>query len=491
MAPSPANIFAEILRNDFGGFLHRSFIELNAATPFLWNWHIEALAAKLEDVRQGRCKRLIVNLPPRQLKSHVTSVAFPAWILGHEPAMRVLVVTYAQDLSDNFARASRDLMTSPFYESLFDTRLPRGREALSDYETNAGGGRLSTSVGGVLTGRGADIIIVDDPLKADDALSDVRRNAVNTWYDNTLRSRLNSLDTGAIIVVMQRLHADDLVAHIQERETWDVLSFAAMAEQDEEYKFSTPYGRRRSTRRMGEALHPARMSLEQLEAQRRGMTEYNFAAQYQQDPQAPSGLIVKREWLKFYSPDELPHRFDQIIQSWDTANKDTELANFTVCTTWGLKGQRLFLLDVFRRKLNFPELKRAVLQLAKLYPTSIVLIEDKASGTSLIQELRAGHFSRVKEAPVIDGDKVMRLRGQTAKIEGGFVVFPKEAPWLDTYLLELLSFPNSKNDDQVDSTVFALAWSTLNPKFPGWTKESVEGLANLTERLAFNRRFGG
>ena len=150
-----------------------------------------------------------------------------------------------------------------------------------------------------------------------------------------------------------------------------------------------------------------------------------------------------------------------------------------MCTTWGLKGQHLFLLDVFRRKLDFPELKRAVLRLATHYPTSIVLIEDKASGTSLIQELRASHFSRVKEAPVIDGDKVMRLHGQTAKIEGGFVAFPKEAPWLDTYLLELLSFPNSKNDDQVDFTVFALAWTTLNPHLLAGPRKILKDFLSL------------
>ena len=140
---------------------------------FLSNWHIEVLAAKLEEVRRGSCKRLIVNVPPRHLKSHATSIAFPAWVLGHDPAKQILSVTYAQDLSDKLARKSRTLMTSPFYEGLFDTRLSKGREAVSDYETTDGGYRLSTSVGGVLTGRGADIIIIDDPLKADDALSEV------------------------------------------------------------------------------------------------------------------------------------------------------------------------------------------------------------------------------------------------------------------------------------------------------------------------------
>jgi predicted phage terminase large subunit-like protein len=448
MAPSPANMYADLLRHDPCAFIHRSFLELNGQTRFLPNWHIEVQAAKLAEVRRGSCKRLIVNVPPRHLKSHAISIAFPAWVLGHDPTKQILSVTYAQDLSDNLARKSRTLMTSPFYEGLFDTRLSKGREAVSDYETTAGGYRLSTSVSGVLTGRGADIIIIDDPLKADEALSEARRRSVNEWYDNTLRSRLNRQENGAIIIVTQRLHADDLVAHVQEHESWDVLSFPAIAEQDETYDFLTPYGRKRIHRKKGEILQPALLSATTLNSQRRAMTEYNFTAQYQQDPQPPSGIIVKREWLKFYGPNDKPEKFDQKIQSWDTANKDTELSNFSVCTTWGFKEKHMFLLDVYRRKVEFPDLKRAVRELAALHRPQIVLVEDKASGSSLIQELRAEHFSLVQAAPAIDGDKVMRLRAQTAKIEGGFVLFPKEAHWLEAYLRELVTFPNSKNDDQ-------------------------------------------
>jgi predicted phage terminase large subunit-like protein len=194
------------------------------------------------------------------------------------------------------------------------------------------------------------------------------------------------------------------------------------------------------------------------------MTDYNFAGQYQQNPQPPAGNIVKRAWLKFYSPEEKPDKFDQIIQSWDTANKDTELADYSVCTTWGIKDGQLFLLDAFRDKLEFPALKRKVQELAKLHGASIVLIEDKASGTSLIQELRAAGLSQVQAAPSLDGDKIMRLRVQTAKIEGGFVHFPQQASWLDDYLRELLAFPNVKYADQVDSTVFAMAWSSTHPE---------------------------
>jgi predicted phage terminase large subunit-like protein len=342
----------------------------------------------------------------------------------------------------------------------FDTTDSADRNAVAEFETTEGGYRLSTSVGGVVTGRGADLIIGDDPMKADDALSEARRQSVNIWYDNTLRSRLNRQDDGAIVVVMQRLHTDDLVAHLQETEHWELVSFPVIAEREEHYELASPYGRRRIHRPAGEVLHPALLSASVLDGLRRSMTEYNFAAQCQQDPQPPAGLIVRREWLRFYRPNERPKDFDQTVQSWDTANKATELSDYSVCTTWGFHGQHLYLLDVFRRRMEFPELKRTVRELAGLWKATVVLIEDKSSGTQLIQELRAGNFSLAQAAPACDGNKVMRLRAQTAKIEGGFVLFPTAAPWLDAYLLELTTFPNSKNDDQVDSTVNALAWST-------------------------------
>ena len=209
----------------------------------------------------------------------------------------------------------------------------------------------------------------------------------------------------------------------------------------------------------------------------------------QQDPEPETGFVVQRAWLKFYTPEEKPKRFDMVIQSWDTANKDTELANFSVCTTWGLTSSNVYLLDVFREKLEFPDLKRAVKRLAREHNARVVLVEDKASGTPLIQELRAEHFSIVQPAPSLPGDKIMRLRSQTAKIEGGFVLFPNNAPWLAVYLRELLSFPIGKYDDQVDSTVFALAWITENPRWSGWTEESIAGLERFTNDLWWQAQF--
>jgi hypothetical protein len=226
-------------------------------------------------------------------------------------------------------------MASAFYQNLFPkTRLSTEKQSVNEFMTTAHGFRLSTSVGGVLTGRGADIIIIDDPLKPEDALSETRRNSVNEWYSGTLLTRLNSKETGVIIILMQRLHQDDLVGHVREQGDWAVLSLPAIAEEDEVHLIKSPVGAQLFKRGAGEALHPERESIVTLKGIRQMIGEYNFASQYQQNPMPIGGAIVKAEWLKYY--ETLPSRFSFIIQSWDTANKSGELNDFSVCTTWGV-----------------------------------------------------------------------------------------------------------------------------------------------------------
>jgi hypothetical protein len=198
--------YEALLRADFASFAQHCFHELNPRTPFALNWHFEMTAAKLEPVRAGGIRRVIINVPPHHLKSHLASVAFPAWCLGHDPSARILCVSYAQDLADKLSRDSRHILTSDWYRQLFATRLSAQRQAVSEFETTAQGCRLATAVGGVLTRRGADIIIIDDPLKPEEALSQAQRQAANEWYDHTLYSRLNDARTGSIVLIMHRLH---------------------------------------------------------------------------------------------------------------------------------------------------------------------------------------------------------------------------------------------------------------------------------------------
>ncbi len=445
-----------VLRADFYSFLVRCFAELHAGKAFSPAWHVEAMAAKLQEVREGSTKRLVINVPPRHLKSLAASVALPAWLLGHDPALAIVNVTYGQDLSDKFARDCRAVMASDWYRSLFATRLASPRPPFHELATTGGGFRMATSVGGVLTGRGADVILIDDPLKPTDAMSESRRTAANDWFDSTLYSRLNDKTKGAIVIVMQRLHEDDLTGHVLKAGGWDMVSFSAIAEADEEHAVETPFGRRSFRRPGGEALQEKRESLETLKIIRATIGEMNFAAQYQQTPAPAGGGMIRAAWFPRFLPGDLP-AFDCVVQSWDTANKPSEHADYSACTTWGLKGSRFYLLDVMRKKLSYPELKRAVVEQDRLFRPQTIVIEDRASGTQLIQDLIDAGLSHVaRHSP--GGDKIMRLHAQTATIENGFVFLPDEAPWLADYLAEMTAFPAGRHDDQVDSTAQVLAW---------------------------------
>jgi predicted phage terminase large subunit-like protein len=466
---SPAE-YAFILRHDFMSFIERSFYELNPQTRFLPGPHIEVMASKLEACRKGKSKRLIINLPPRGLKSHCTSISFAAWWLGHNPAGHVICASYGQDLADKLARDCRTIMVSAWYQRLFATRMAN-RQAVHDFTTTDQGTRMATSVGGVLTGRGADLILIDDPLKPDEALSETRRKAVNEWYDNTLLSRLNDKNNGSIIIIMQRLHQDDLVGHVLEQEDWDVLSFSAIADKDETHLIENPFGTRLFKRNAGDALHPERESLTTYQTIRQTIGEYNFTSQYQQDPSPPGGAMVKTGWLKFFEPGEQPAEFSRIVQSWDTANKATELSDFSVCTTWGVLYKQYYLLDVFRRKLNYPDLKRAVLELAKNHGARTIVIEDKASGTQLIQDLRfEGLLGIIEYKPPPGTDKVMRMHAQTAMFENGLVFLPRTASWLPDFVHELTGFPGTRHDDQVDSTTQFLDYIRGDHSLEVWIK---------------------
>jgi len=458
--------FDVLLRNDLATFIARTFAHLDPQTPYAHNWHIDLLADRLTQVYQGKLRRLIITVPPRSLKSICASVGFPAWVLGRDPSKRIICASYGQELSNKLARDTAAVMSSDWYQRAFATRLASQRSAAADFETTLRGGRMATSVGGVLTGRGGDIVIIDDPVKPDEALSDAQRQAANDWFDNTLYTRLNDKRTGAIVIIMQRLHLDDLVGHVLEKEDWEVINLPAIAQDDERWNYATFFeGPTQHIRQAGELLHPVREPQETLNGLRATLGEYSFSAQYLQAPVPLGGGIVKTTWLTTYTPEEKPEKFDTIVQSWDTANKESELADYSVCTTWGVKSKKSYLLHVLRKRMQYPDLKRAVVAQADFWSARIVLIEDKASGTQLIQELRQTQ-SRVKGVKP-EADKVMRMLAQTPEIEAGCVLLPKEAPWLADYIQELTTFPKAKYDDQVDSTAQALKWITTQGQTPG------------------------
>ena len=442
------------LRCDLASFIRRSFRELNPQTGYLPGRHIPLIADYFQRVECGEIKRLIVTMPPRSLKSHCASIAFPAWCLGRNPSLNIICVSYGQDLAEKFGRDCRSVLQSSWYEETFATRLG-ARQAVHDFHTTLKGSRRATSVGGPLTGYGGDLIIIDDPIKPEDALSETLRVAANQWFGNTLLSRLNNKETGAIVIVMQRLHQDDLAGHVMEAGGWTVLNLPAIAEEDEHFEIRSAFPVRPYVRKRGEALHPERESLKTLLELKRTMGDFTFQSQYQQKPMPVDGNLIKVEWLCYY--EGLPHRFDRVVQSWDTANKAGELNDYSVCTTWGVHDRRFYLLEVVRQRLNFPDLERRVIAEASKYPGCVILIEDKASGTQLIQTLNDKFIYDVVPYRAPAGmDKTMRLHAQSIHFENGRVLLPKEAPWLKDYVGELLGFPGMRYDDQVDSTTQAL-----------------------------------
>ena len=251
---------------------------------------------------------------------------------------------------------------------------------------------------------------------------------------------------------------DDLVGQVREQGDWKLVCLPAIAEREENHLIQTPFGSRKVQRVAGEVLHPEREPLDILQDLRETLGEYNFAGQYQQEPAPLGGGLVKLGWFKRYTPGEEPAEFEMIVQSWDTANKVSELADYSVCTTWGVRNKQMFLLDVYREKLEYPKLKRMVHEQAYRWLASSIVVEDKASGTQLIQELIYEGLHQIQRYEPGGGDKILRMNSCTSTIENGSVCLPDNTEWITPYLHELLMFPNSKYDDQVDSTSQAIDW---------------------------------
>jgi predicted phage terminase large subunit-like protein len=451
---SEARIFRALLRNHLSTFVRKVFATLESGQAYDSNWHQEAIAYQLERVRRGDVKRLIINMPPRSLKSIMASVAFPAYVLGLDPTRRVICVSYSSDLAKKHANDFRAVVETPWFQRLFPGARIGQKDSQTEIEFTERGFRLATSVGGTLTGRGGDIIIIDDPLKPDDAYSETKRNGCNEWFKNTLLSRLDDKRTGAIIIVMQRVHMDDLTGFVtSQSDEWEVLSLPAIAEVDEDIPISDTKTHRR---RIGEALSPVREPLPILERLKAQLGSDKFSAQYQQAPVPPGGAMIKRLWIKRYTKPPSQRDRSIILQSWDTASKGGPENDFSVCTTWFVtRDGRWYLIDVWRERVDYPELKAAVRRQALRHAANRVLVEDAGAGISLVQELLGEVDGILAVKP--DRDKITRMSVVSAKFESGLVFLPERAPWLVDFEAELFAFPGGRHDDQCDSVSQALA----------------------------------
>ena len=452
-------ILAALLCTDLNVFVHKVFTTVSPGDLYRHNWHIEAITYDL-----GRClssdnTRLLITQPPRSLKSICSSVAIVAWALGHDPALRFICVSYSQELAGDLSRQFRLVVDSDWYRALFP-RMRLTKDTGAQCVTSAGGGRIATSIGGTITGRGADIIIVDDPLKAEDAFSETARNAVIDWYSTTLVTRLNDKARGAIVVVMQRLHEDDLAGHLLIQGGWRHLDLPAIAIEDQRICIG-PNPDDMHCRKEGEVLHPEREPRATLDRIKADLGSLTFSAQYQQRPIPLEGNLVKRDWFKTYDDPPAATQQSRIVQSWDVAGTATKRSDWSVCTTWAVHQKTFYLLDVWRGRSEYPALKRQVITLQQAHGAQTVLIEKTGLGLNLVQDLTAdspaGFPNPIGVTP--QGDKLTRMEAECARIEAGHVVLPREAPWLAQLLAELLAFPNGRYDDQVDSVSQFLNWA--------------------------------
>jgi hypothetical protein len=363
MTPLPATtrlaLFNAAVRSDLYAFVQAAFPIVAGGNVLQRNWHLEAMTAALTDVINGKSRRLIITVPPRSLKSICASVALPAFVLGQDPKRRIICVSYSEVLSRKHGNDCRALMHSPLYRRIFpQTRISSWKDTEAEIMTTAGGSRLTTSVGGTLTGRGGGLLIIDDPLKPQDAQSESARDSLKQWYSNTLLSRLDHKSEGSIIVVMQRLHPDDLVGYLLEQGGWTHLNLPAIAETE----CSIALGMNRyHHRRIGDLLHPERENETALHELKTVMGSMEFSAQYQQAPIPPGGNLIKWSWFKFYDEPPSPRPGDSLILSWDTAMSSNQLSDFSACVVLLVRGETIYVLDVTRARLEYPDLKRAVL----------------------------------------------------------------------------------------------------------------------------------
>lgn len=507
--PSLSSVQAERCRTELGYFTRQAWQLVEPGRQFVSNWHIEAIAEHLEMVSRREILRLAINIPPRHMKSLSTAVFWPAWEwLGpdasgaHKPGAetRFLYASYGEKLSTRDSLKCRRLIQSEGtrggagrtlverigYQGLLRLlygddawQLTGDQNAKTRFENTRAGYRLATSVGGTATGEGGDIIVIDDPHKADEAESDTVREGVIEWHDGTMSSRFNDPKTGAEVLIMQRLHESDLTGHVlaQDAGVGEWVHLCLPAEYEPKHPFVWPDDPRSE---QGELLWPERVGQRELDRLKRQMGSYKSAGQLQQRPAPEEGGILKRKWWRYFppgwGPEEYPH-FHEVVQSWDMAFKDTDGSDYVVGQVWGRFFADKYLLHQVRAKLEFTETVKAVQELTAWVEDRLPkhrghakLVEDKANGPAVISTLRRTVPGLIAVDPGPLGGKVARARAVAPEIESGNVFLPGAASsdgsdydrtftpgWVQQLVEECAAFPNASNDDQVDALSQALS----------------------------------
>ena len=437
----------ENCQENFMDFVHQVW------PHFIDGAHHKKMAAAFERVANGKCKRLIINMPPRHTKSEFASYLLPAWFLGKFPKKKIIETAHTAELAVGFGRKVRNLVDSDVYKSIFPgVGLQSDSKAAGRWATNQGGDYFAIGIGGAVTGKGADILIIDDPHSEQEATLAENNpevyDRVYEWYTSGPRQRLQP--GGAIVIVMTRWSKKDLTGQVvksalqRDGEDWEVIEFPAILPS-------------------GKPLWPEFWPLEQLEALKNELPNGKWMAQYQQEPTSDINAIVKREWWKIWEKED-PPECEFLIQSWDTAFLKTQRSDYSACTTWGVfyktddtgrQQANIILLNAFKKRMEFPELKQRALEEWKEWEPDALIIEAKASGQPLVFELRAMGIPVQDFVPSKGNDKIARLNAVADMFASGMVWVPSTR-WAEELIEEIASFPSGEHDDLVDSTTQAL-----------------------------------
>lgn len=419
-------------------------------SAFIPGRHHKIMADAFERVASGELKRLIINMPPRHTKSEFASYLFPAWFLGKFPEKKIIQTAHTAELATGFGRKVRNLVNTPDYQDVFKTKLSTDSKAAGRWNTHAGGDYFAIGVGGAVTGKGADVLIIDDPHSEQEAMQGNPEvyDRVYEWYGSGPRQRLQP--GGAIIIVMTRWSKRDLTGQIlnnalkRDGDEWEVIEFPALLPS-------------------GNPLWEEFWSKKELEAIKAEIPVSKWEAQYQQNPTSEEGAIIKREMWKIWDKDQSPY-CEYIIQSWDTAFEKNSRADYSACTTWGVfyrtnsdgrEVPNVILLDAFKERMEFPELKRKAFDMYREWNPDSLIIEKKAAGAPLIYELRQIGIPLQEYTPSRGSDKIARVNAISDLFASGFVWCP-DTRWAEEVMEECASFPNGEHDDLVDSTSQAL-----------------------------------
>jgi predicted phage terminase large subunit-like protein len=468
---------AAACQESFRVFMEKAWHVIEPRTPFVPGFHIDAICEYIEAAILGEIRGLLVNVPPRHGKSNIVSVMCPAWVWTFAPHTRFLTASYNASLAERDAVRTRDLFRSPWYRERWpDLELKSDVNRTNRYENTCTGYRLATSPGGEATGEGGDVIIIDDPHKLEEALSDTARGRVIDWHDGTLASRFNDPKMGVEIVVMQRVHERDLCGHLLERGGYIHLCLPARYEPS--HPFLWPDDPRTAE---GEPLWPDHVPRAELARIETTMGSYRAAGQLQQRPAAAEGELLKRAWWRFYPPEYLQQEkigalppFIQLVSSWDTAFEDKTSSDYVVGQIWGLHRADRYLLWSYRQHANLNATKQAMRRAhawaTERWPRAAhtILIEKSANGAEIISSLKRELTGVI--AVTVSTDKVIRAYAASPALESGNIFVPgRAAPdtaagyhapdWVANLIEEAATFPNGKYDDQVDAFSQAINWA--------------------------------